>query len=645
LFAPMRSLSSVNASIQKGIAAGESIFAFLANDDEVDDGQLPLQRSKGELIFKDVVLRYQDDSQVVLDKVSFSVKPFQTVAIVGRSGSGKSSLVNLIPRLYEHDSGEICLDNHPIENYQLTDLRRQIAYVGQDVRLFNDTIRNNIAYGVSNELEDDVIIEAAKQAYAWEFVKDLPDGLDTMVGEHGVLLSGGQRQRVAIARALLKDAPILILDEATSALDTESERYIQHAIENLMSNRTTLVIAHRLSTIEHADNILVLDQGQLLEQGNHSQLLAADGIYAKLHAMQFRDTAQVETAAETRKIAATTEVRLQKTDLSNWMDASSQKRQGWWLWSMNPVSILLMPLALLFYLAASVRRLSYRAGLLRSARLPVTTIVVGNITVGGNGKTPVVIALFQLLKDRGYHPAIVTRGYKSGYEKNIQVLCDGQIDMRVGDEANMISEVCRCPIGVGANRVGAARQILQQHPQVDVLLSDDGLQHYALKRDIDIAVCRYVAFGNGLLMPAGPLRETRDRLKDFDLVINRDSDQVVESLGRIWNLDNPEQVRHISDFKDQQVHALTGIGFPKIFFSSLAQMGINAIEHEFPDHHQFSPEDLLLNPDLPILVTHKDAVKLRGINSDNIWVVPLTLELSQDLQDQLFQLLESKHHG
>ncbi|MCP4187372.1 MAG: lipid A export permease/ATP-binding protein MsbA [Gammaproteobacteria bacterium] len=645
LFAPMRSLSSINASIQKGIAAGESIFKFLSGNDEVDEGELGIERASGELSFDKVVLRYGEGDQCVLDKISFKVKPCQTIAIVGRSGSGKSSLVNLIPRLYQHDSGEIRLDGEAIQNYRLQDLRRQIAYVGQDVRLFNDTIRANIAYGAIDDKDDEQIVRAAKQAYAWEFIENLPDGLDTMVGERGVLLSGGQRQRVAIARALLKDAPILILDEATSALDTESERYIQHAIENLMSNRTTLVIAHRLSTIEHADHILVLDQGRLVEQGDHQKLLGSQGIYSRLHVMQFRDGVQSEPTVAKSMPSQSASVTLKKAVLSNWINASTQKRQGWWLWSMNPVSILLMPMSLVYYLLAGIRKLTYRLKILKSTRLPVTTIVVGNITLGGNGKTPVVIALYQLLQSSGYKPAIITRGYKSGHENRLQILSEGQTDPAVGDEANMISEICRCPIGVGSNRVGSALQILSNHAEIDVIISDDGLQHYALQRDIEIAVCRYVAFGNGLLIPAGPLREPRDRLKDFDITINRDSDQVMESLGQVWNLVEPEQQRHISEFKGQQVHALAGIGFPEIFFSSLRQLGLDPLEHEFPDHHQFTPQELVLKPDLPILVTHKDAVKLRGARHDNIWVVPLILELSADLQDQLLQLLESRHHG
>ncbi len=645
LLAPMRVLSSINAQIQKGIAAGESVFELTSRDSEHNEGLLELDRAEGRLQFHNVVLRYRRSEQRVLDAISFDVEPNQTVAIVGRSGSGKSSLVNLIPRLYEYDEGEVLLDGKPLDQYRITDLRRQIAYVGQDVRLFNDTIRNNIAYGIADKVDEAQIVEAARQAHAWEFIEEMPDQLDTEVGESGVLLSGGQRQRIAIARALLKNAPILILDEATSALDTESERYIQQAMQQLMQNRTTLVIAHRLSTIEHADRILVMDQGRVVEQGNHAELLAAGGVYAKLHSMQFRDAKEIEAPGGAERPAIIRSSVLNKSLMQNWVNLSTQRRQGWWLWSMNPLSILLMPLSLLFYLGASLRRAGYRLGIIPSKRLPVTTVVVGNITLGGNGKTPIVVALYQLLKENGYNPAIVTRGYKSGHEKSVQLLHDGLTNNAVGDEANMMSEVCRCPIGVGANRVAAAQQILESFPDTDVILSDDGLQHYALKRDIEIAVCRYLSLGNGLMLPAGPLREPRNRLRQVDITINRDSDEVVESLGEVWNLARPEQRRHIGSFKGQQVHALAGIGFPEIFFASLMQMGIEAIEHEFPDHHEFNAEDLNLKPDLPILVTHKDAVKLKGFARANIWVVPLRIELGEALKTQVLELLEQRHHG
>jgi subfamily B ATP-binding cassette protein MsbA len=297
LFAPMRSLSSVNAKIQKGIAAGESVFEFLARPSEQDGGSRPLERATGRIRFEQVGFRYPGHEKQVLRQVDFEVHPNQTIAIVGRSGSGKSTLVNLLPRLYELSEGRILIDGEDIRDYRLADLRRQIAYVGQDVRLFNDSVRNNIAYGALHDIDEARIVEAAQQAYAWEFIEQLPEGLDTLVGERGVLLSGGQRQRLAIARALLKDAPILILDEATSALDTESERHIQQAIDALISTRTTLVIAHRLSTIEHADLILVMQDGEIVEQGTHRELIALDGIYGRLHAMQFREPDRVTPPA------------------------------------------------------------------------------------------------------------------------------------------------------------------------------------------------------------------------------------------------------------------------------------------------------------------------------------------------------------
>jgi tetraacyldisaccharide 4'-kinase len=271
--------------------------------------------------------------------------------------------------------------------------------------------------------------------------------------------------------------------------------------------------------------------------------------------------------------------------------------------------------------------------------------VVGNITLGGNGKTPIVIALYQLLQANGYQVGIITRGYKSGHEQSIQILSNGLTSAAVGDEANMMSEICRCPIGVGADRVKGATQILQQFPDIDVILSDDGLQHYALKRDIEIAVSRVMALGNGLMLPAGPLRESRSRLGQVDITINRDSDQVVESLGEVWNLVDRKIRRNISDFQGKQVHALAGIGFPEIFFASLAQMGIDVIEHEYPDHHEFSAQELNLKPELPIMVTHKDAVKLKEIARDNVWVVPLQIELGEELNNQILGLLESRRHG
>ena len=286
---PIRQISEVSATIQKGLAAAESIFAQLDETTEPDHGTVERDRVTGQLQVSNLSFSYPGNSQRVLDDVSFSVEPGQMVALVGRSGSGKSTLANLIPRFYNHAAGQILIDGVDVEDYTLQNLRRHIALVTQQVVLFNDTVANNIAYGdLANAPRAD-IERVAEAAFAREFIDRLPAGFETLVGENGVMLSGGQRQRLAIARALLKNAPILIFDEATSALDTEAERHIQSALDRVMAGRTTLVIAHRLSTIEKADQILVMDQGRIVERGKHAELLAMNGHYARLHAMQFTE--------------------------------------------------------------------------------------------------------------------------------------------------------------------------------------------------------------------------------------------------------------------------------------------------------------------------------------------------------------------
>ncbi|MCD9007554.1 lipid A export permease/ATP-binding protein MsbA [Luteimonas sp. XNQY3] len=285
----LKQLTNVQNMLQRGVASAERLFEILDADDERDTGTRPLARARGEIEFRNVGARYPGQNAPALEDVSFVAKPGTVTAIVGRSGSGKSTLIKLIPRFYAQAEGEILLDGHPIDDYRLSDVRRQIALVGQQVMLFDDTVAANIAYGEMAGVSPEALDAAIRGANALEFIEKLPKQLESGIGSRGGRLSGGQRQRLAIARAMLKDAPILILDEATAALDTESERLVQDALEHLMPDRTTLVIAHRLSTIEHADQVLVLDHGRLVEHGTHQQLLEQGGLYARLHRMQFRE--------------------------------------------------------------------------------------------------------------------------------------------------------------------------------------------------------------------------------------------------------------------------------------------------------------------------------------------------------------------
>ena len=283
----LKQLANVQNVLHRGVASAERIFSVLDSEREVDQGTLPLTRSRGILEFDRVTARYPESAQPVLEEISFCALPGTVTAIVGRSGSGKSSLIKLIPRFYDIESGCILLDGQRLQAYCLTDLRRQIAFVGQQIDLFDGTIADNIAYGELEGASSARLDQAIANANAAEFVHAMPTGLNARVGTKGVRFSGGQRQRIAIARAMLKDAPILILDEATAALDNESERLVQEALQRIMPNRTTIVIAHRLSTIEHADQVLVMDHGRIVERGTHQQLLAAQGLYAYLFAMQF----------------------------------------------------------------------------------------------------------------------------------------------------------------------------------------------------------------------------------------------------------------------------------------------------------------------------------------------------------------------
>ena len=286
---PLKRMTSVQSQIQRGIAAADSIFQVLDTDTEVNFGTYQAEEVGGRIEFRDVSFRYESSDKPVLKNISFTMPAGSVTALVGRSGSGKTTLAGLLPRFYPDYEGHITLDGHELSDYTLDNLRSHVSLVSQQVVLFNDTVAGNIAYGALSGKSREEIIKAATDAHAMEFISQFPDGLETVVGENGVLLSGGQRQRIAIARALLKDAPLLILDEATSSLDSQSERVIQEALTEVVKHRTTLVIAHRLSTIENADQVIVLEQGRLVEAGTHDELLARDKAYAKLYRTQFRD--------------------------------------------------------------------------------------------------------------------------------------------------------------------------------------------------------------------------------------------------------------------------------------------------------------------------------------------------------------------
>lgn len=287
LMRPLKSLTSVNAQFQRGMAACQTLFNILDTEQETDDGQRVIERAIGALEFRHVTFNYPGHKTPALRDISLRIPTGKTVALVGRSGSGKSTIASLLTRFYDISQGEILLDGYDLREYTLSSLRNQVALVSQNVHLFNDTIANNIAYARVEQYNRTEIEQAARMAHMMDFVEKLPNGLDAEIGENGILLSGGQRQRIAIARALLRNSPILILDEATSALDTESERAIQTALDTLQKNRTSLVIAHRLSTIEGADEILVMEEGRIVERGDHRQLLAHNGVYAQLYNMQF----------------------------------------------------------------------------------------------------------------------------------------------------------------------------------------------------------------------------------------------------------------------------------------------------------------------------------------------------------------------
>ena len=654
---PLKHMMGINVQLQRGIAAAQSIFAMLDELEEQDSGRVPLTDVRGEIEYRHVGFAYAADKGAVLNQVSFTIQPGQTIALVGRSGSGKSTIAKLLPRFYEVSAGQILLDGHNIKDYPLASLREQIAFVDQNVTLFNDTIANNIAYGALSDTSRDAIIAAAEAANAMDFIQQLPDGLDTVVGEDGVLLSGGQRQRLAIARALLKNSPILVLDEATSALDSESEQHIQAALDKLLQGRTTIVIAHRLSTIENADQIIVMDNGQIAEMGSHQDLLAQNGQYASLHKLQFHtgSSPQPKTRPGSSTSDAINNLALQNYR-PNFLDDQSDASLWERLWyGDHPLKLLLTPLLAVvaygFGALVSLRRQLYQLGILPSQRFPVPVIVVGNITVGGTGKTPLVIWLANHLRSLGYKPGIISRGYKGRATQWPLTVSADSNPAFVGDEAALIVRRTASPMVVDPNRCQAIERLLADNTDCDIVIADDGLQHYALQRDIEIVVTDGSrGFGNSMMLPVGPMREPKTRLRSVDYVITNgvvlpNAYPMSVSGKTLINLGNAEQQSPLSDWQGRQVHALAAIGNPERFFTLLRGVGMQVIEHRFMDHHAFTLSDLQFDRDWPVVMTEKDAVKcaeyIQQLDPERFWYLPVDAILSDEFIAQFDQQINT----
>ena len=632
---PIRQLSNINAVIQKGLAAAVEIFDQLDAKEEDDTGELDSDII-GNIRFSDVSFAY-NSKESVLDNLNFEIIQNETIAIVGKSGSGKSTIANLISRFYSDYSGTISIDDVSILDYQLSHLRKSISIVNQSPTLFNDTIEKNIAYG-DNDIDQAKLKEAAEISGCNEFISRLPEGFKSEIGDDGVLLSGGQRQRIAIARAFYKDSPIIILDEATSALDNESELIVQEAIEQLINNRTTIVIAHRLSTIENADKILVLDNGAVAESGTHDELLDQDGIYKSLYQNKFNDSGDPKKPSKKS---------VGKEYLPTFTEESSQQgylidawyNKSFWLY-------ILAPLTFLFSSLVKARRNSYIRNPKKVWSSPKPIIVVGNISMGGTGKTPLVKFIANELAKRGFKPGLVSRGYGGKYSGTLEVTPETTYK-QTGDEAQILAKL-NAPFFIDKNRSRAARKLQEKH-DVDVIISDDGLQHYAMGRDVEIAVIDGARrLGNGLAFPAGPLREPKSRLSEVDFIVNNggptEGDEILMTL-------SPAKFIHLNSGKEysvdqwpmhNQVHAIAGVGNPNRFFDLLLRLGFEFDKNPFPDHHKYNKRDLYYLDHLPILMTEKDAAKCKHFKNSKIWYLSIESKIESQFVDRLEEKLNDR---
>ena len=629
---PIRQLSNINIIVQKGLAAANEIFEQLDQEIENDLGDKS-DVIEGNIEFDSVNFSYETGRQVLSD-ISFSIKKNETVAIVGKSGSGKSTIANLIPRFYNHSSGNISIDGTPINQFSLEHLRSQISIVNQSPSLFNDTISKNIAYG-DDEIDVDKLKESAKLSGCSEFIENLPEGFESEIGDDGVLLSGGQRQRLAIARAFYKDSPIIILDEATSALDTESELIVQEALEKLISDRTTIVIAHRLSTIENASKIIVLNNGSIVETGTHSELIENKAIYHSLYKNKFEDSPEVQN--RTSKSVQLFMPEYDDEDSSSFVVDSWYKKSLW--------LYLLYPFSLIFSYLTSRRRKRYLSNKIASYKSEIPIIVVGNLTIGGTGKTPLVKYIVTELKNKGYKPGIVSRGYGGKFKETLKVSTDTAVK-ETGDEAQILAKL-DVPFFIDKNRVRAIKKLTKNH-DCDVIISDDGLQHYKMGRHIEIIVIDGKRrFGNNLTFPAGPLRESSKRKDTVDFIVNNSGP--TDENEYLMNI-SPTKFVHLKSGKaysiedwpmHKQVHAVAGLGNPGRFFDLLDKLGFDIIRHPFPDHHNFLSSDIFYLDHLPIIMTEKDASKCKDFDNNKIWYLKIDADVNNKFIDNLDKKLKS----
>ena len=629
---PIRQLSSINGVIQKGLAAANEIFDQLDFDDEVNTGDTT-KPIEGVIEFKEVSFGYTGDKNI-LNNINLTVNKHETIAFVGKSGSGKSTLANLISRFYSDYTGQILIDGIPNNEYDLSFLRKSISIVTQSPTLFNDTIERNIAYG-DDEFDTERVMESARLAGCLDFIDKLPEGINSEIGDDGVLLSGGQRQRLAIARAFYKNSPIIILDEATSALDTESEELVQESLERLISDRTTIVIAHRLSTIENADQIVVLDNGLISQQGKHSDLLEEEGIYASLYKNDPIESKK-SSSPSLQKVSYLQPIDDVENNSSFVINAWYQKHL--WLY-------LLLPFSWIFTFLTNRRRRKYLKNQISSFKTDIPVVVVGNINIGGTGKTPLVKYIASKLKERGLKVGIVSRGYGGNFSGTLRV-DDNTEYKKSGDEAQMLANL-NVPLYLDKNRPRAIQNLINEN-DCDVILSDDGLQHYKMYRDIEIIVIDGSRrLGNGLTFPAGPLRESSKRLKTGNYVINNGGPT---EDGEILMTLQPSKFVHLNTGKSydidkwpmhNQLHAVAGLGNPGRFFDTLSQLNFDIERHPFPDHHQFEESDLEFLDHHPIIMTEKDAARCKNFENPRIWYLTVEPKIEESFINDLESRIRS----